>query len=144
VNAGTIKGKPEIIVNDPSQIKILFAQSSSVYDYQNKYFHNKNYSAQERIHLKCAFMLLGYDLICKSDEWDEKTDIAVRSFQSKNNLKEDGKVGPKTLSVLKDSILNKKNIYSKHKSFVYNVLSDIELRQNINNYKTKEKNISNH
>ena len=103
------KGKPEIIINDPSQITIInekrknLSVNSSLNTKSNNMvesYHNI-YTSNERKIIKAIITGFGYTIDYESDNWDKKTIAAVKKFQKDLNLPADGKVGKNTLYMIK-------------------------------------------
>jgi len=85
----TYKGKPQIEVRDPDQIRVVSGQ-----------FEADRFSYEERVVLKAMLAALGHPLDIGTGEWDDEADRALRAFQEENGLaKEEGR-SPAVLNAL--------------------------------------------
>jgi hypothetical protein len=107
----------------PSPYKALSIMDPNITSYYQRY------KSHEKIILKCALVLLGYELDYKTDQWDGNTDYVVRDFQEKNNLKPDGKVGTRTIQAMADSIKELEDLDEDIKETIYSILIDIAQKQ---------------
>lgn len=91
----TYKGIPEIEVTDPSQIKLSQKETTSSKSSNDPYYNR--YTSNEIKLLKTILFILGYDVDYRSTNWTNKATNAVKAFQKKNFITQDGQIGPITL-----------------------------------------------
>jgi len=76
-------------------------QENKIYSFSdNSQYHHQIYTAEEIVVFKTILGTFGYELNTESDDWDKNTDDAVRAFQRDHLLKQDGRIGPKTLGAM--------------------------------------------
>jgi len=95
---GTIveyKGKPQIVVDDPSQIEIADAPLLPV-----------ELVYEERVFIKTVMSALGLDVNYGMGEWDAEAVLALVSFQEAHGLDPSGVPDAATLRALADAVLD--------------------------------------
>lgn len=89
------KGKPQIVVDDPSQIEIADAPSMPL-----------ELGYEERVFLKAVMASLGMDVNYGMGEWDAEAVLALVSFQEEHALEPSGVPDAATLRALADAAVD--------------------------------------
>lgn len=127
------RGKPQIVVREPAQIKTKSAPRP-VRNF-NKGAYHQRYTPDERKTLKGILTLFGYNLDSTSDRWDKATRKAVRSFQAANQLEVDGKIGPATLRAMANAVLKKSELTTKERAEISRALIALAQRKDTRDQK---------
>ncbi len=89
----TYRGKPQIVVEDPAQIKVM-AQPTG----------GEGLSNFERIFVKSLLASLGHDANYGTGEWDQETIETVVAFQEAGGISVTGDPDPATLRALAEQV----------------------------------------
>lgn len=90
----TYKGKPQIIVRNPSQIVVTEAPP----------FADQRFSREERIVLKAVLAGLGFECDVSSPEWDAEARAALEAFERSVGLEATGDGRSETLRALAEAV----------------------------------------
>jgi hypothetical protein len=91
-NVELFRGKPQIQVRSPSQIRITEPRLDV-----------HRFSPEERVLIKAMLAFLGHGTEYDTAEWDADADEAMREFQTVQGVADDSEAWPRTLRALAES-----------------------------------------